>query len=424
MAKQKSSSKISQSQPKSSKQVGWVTAFVASSVSAIVTAFIFSHNQPKIKKNQPTAASTEASTTLLTNSLMQQLLGTPSVPENADIAWLNLACSPEITDAESSITDSAAMSARLNTLKMWSTQIAELTTRNYHRYTENPGEYKNEAEWRLAMMRTIIGQDFRVKYDETLSTSTVQTSSNREFFANPQPIFLTGCLDEKRTGTCASLPVLYVAVGRRMGYPMYLVAAKGHLFARWDDGKGTRVNLETAGGDGFVSSPDEYYRTWPQAISAQEEQENSYLKNLTAREGLAIFLSNRSANLLANGKKQEAIIAATAAFRLAPNLGGIGESLRTSVEGFNDQLYATIHQLQEKLTERDSPYQDRESPHFNQPIISGAPQIPGQLPFPQPPINRGWPQPSLPITPDSNPFAPRQPLQPFELDPKTRPAVG
>ncbi len=27
-------------------------------------------------------------------------------------------------------------------------------------------------------------------------------------------------------GTCASLPVLYVAIGRRLGWPLYLVGAK------------------------------------------------------------------------------------------------------------------------------------------------------------------------------------------------------
>src|SRR5262249_48450501 len=39
-------------------------------------------------------------------------------------------------------------------------------------------------------------------------------------------------------GTCATLPIIYTAVGRRLGYPIKLVCAWGpkwqHLFCRWD----------------------------------------------------------------------------------------------------------------------------------------------------------------------------------------------
>jgi hypothetical protein len=51
-------------------------------------------------------------------------------------------------------------------------------------------------------------------------------------------LFLHG-LTQGRGGTCLSMPVAYVAVGRRLGYPLKLVTAKGHLFARWEslDGK-------------------------------------------------------------------------------------------------------------------------------------------------------------------------------------------
>ncbi len=33
-------------------------------------------------------------------------------------------------------------------------------------------------------------------------------------------------------GTCVSMPVLYTAVARRLGYPVKLVLAKGHAFCR------------------------------------------------------------------------------------------------------------------------------------------------------------------------------------------------
>ena len=61
------------------------------------------------------------------------------------------------------------------------------------------------------------------------------------------------------------MPVMYVAIGRRLGYPMRLVAAKEHMFCRWDDGK-ERFNIEGAGnGDDYP--PDDYYRTWPKLLT-------------------------------------------------------------------------------------------------------------------------------------------------------------
>ncbi len=122
---------------------------------------------------------------------------------------------------------------------------------------------------------------------------------------------------------------------------MHLVAAKGHLFARWDDGKGTRVNLEASNAGGYTSHPDSYYRTWPHSLSQIEEERGGYLLNLDAHQCLAIFLTSRTACLESKGQRADAIASASAAFRLAPNLGGVVETLRLSV-GVNP---APIHSL-------------------------------------------------------------------------------
>ena len=53
-------------------------------------------------------------------------------------------------------------------------------------------------------------------------------------------LFIHGIIDGPG-GTCASMPVLYVAVGRRLGYPLKLVEARGHLLLRWDDPLGQRL---------------------------------------------------------------------------------------------------------------------------------------------------------------------------------------
>jgi hypothetical protein len=95
-------------------------------------------------------------------------------------------------------------------------------------------------------------------------------------------------------GTCASLPVIYTALGRRLGYPLKLVEAWRprwqHLFCRWD-GDGERFNVEVnATGVGFP--PDDHYRH--PALGPEQEREGLYLRSKTPRQELAGFLAERA----------------------------------------------------------------------------------------------------------------------------------
>jgi hypothetical protein len=193
--------------------------------------------------------------------------------------------------------------------------------RNHHRYLEDPSDFGSEPAWKLAMMCSVLGQDLRVRYDPELSQEKAQRASDSAFYADPSKVFLTGLLGKDRVGTCASLPVLHVALGRRLGYPLHLVIAKGHLFVRWDDGKGTRVNMEPSNAGGYTSHPDDYYRKWPVPINPGEESHQGYLSNLTPPQVLSVFLSTRAACLQSAGKRQDAARAAWQAYSLAPDLG-------------------------------------------------------------------------------------------------------
>src|SRR5439155_18651316 len=105
---------------------------------------------------------------------------------------------------------------------------------------------------------------------------------------------------------CASMPVLYVAVGRRLGYPVRLVAAKSHLFVRWESSDGKeRFNVEGTHG-GMSSHEDEYYRSFPRQMSEQEWQSGQYLKSMSRAEELAQFLVTRGICLQVNGRLEEA----------------------------------------------------------------------------------------------------------------------
>ncbi len=130
--------------------------------------------------------------------------------------------------------------------------------------------------------------------------------------------FLHGII-EGRGGTCASLPVLYVAVGRRLGYPLQLVTTAHHLFARWDDPRGERFNIEISNAGGIDTHPDDYYLDWPVPIRGTKWEEIHQRRSLTPREELAQAWAKRGFCLGANGLVREAVKAFAIAWSLTPD---------------------------------------------------------------------------------------------------------
>jgi len=116
------------------------------------------------------------------------------------------------------------------------------------------------------------------------------------------------------------MPVLYVAIGRRLGYPLYLVATRGHCFVRWQskDGK-VRFNME-ASGQGMSCHSDDYYKAWPYTLTQDELDSGIFLRNLTSAEELAAFLDLRGNVLDAlPNRMPEAELAYAEAHALMPN---------------------------------------------------------------------------------------------------------
>ena len=149
-------------------------------------------------------------------------------------------------------------------------------------------------------------------------------------FADSRDSFIHGMLDPTCGGTCASMPVLYVAVGRRLGYPMKLVSAREHLFCRWVSPTET-FNIEGSGNGGWDSHPDEYYKTWPKPITQSQIDRGEYLKSMTPTEELASFFFVRgiceaNSNSTIAGRSSLA-----EAHRLAPQMGVYQYNLMVSV---------------------------------------------------------------------------------------------
>lgn len=145
-----------------------------------------------------------------------------------DIAVMNLLSAEGLPGAES-----LNVKQCLTMLAQW----AELVRQNERKYLpqfhRNPACYDNSlAVFEAVNLALTLKQDLGCDYNKGLVTSGVMADiRSTRFFGDSSDIFLHG-FTEKRRGSCASLPVLMVAVGRRCGYPLYLAASKGHLFCR------------------------------------------------------------------------------------------------------------------------------------------------------------------------------------------------
>lgn len=205
----------------------------------------------------------------------------------------------------------------LGELEQMAAKVHSETERHFYRFRRAPAEFENsEGFFRMLMLTVVLAGDFKVQYDPERKSSAVTTVENDGFFSDASSVFLPGLLGPKRQGTCSSMPVLYVAVGRRLGYPLKLVTTKGHLFVRWE-GAGERFNVE-ATSRGLNRFDDNYYRHWPFEITASEEAAEGYLKSLTPAEELAVFLSIRGMCQRSTGGWLAAIESFEAAAKLAP----------------------------------------------------------------------------------------------------------
>jgi hypothetical protein len=246
-------------------------------------------------------------------SLHSLLAVEPSQLRHTEIATLNLLSAEGLPGTEGLNQEEC-----LANLQAWAIRVRSETQRHLYRFQRNPGEFNNsEGFFRMLIMAVVLAEDFQIRYNPARISQPGERSITDGFFADSREVFVHGLLGPRRMGTCSSMPVLYVALGRRLGYPVSLVTTKGHLFVRWESPK-ERFNVETTA-RGMEHYDDEYYKQWPFPLTDDEAQAEGYLKSLTPPEELAVFLSIRGMCLREAGRHAEAAEAFAAAVRLAPN---------------------------------------------------------------------------------------------------------
>jgi hypothetical protein len=366
------------------KRRRWMVA-VAAMVTLSAGAAIWHRNANAPKANAISKTSTNEKWTLAALLALK-----PHQLEDLDIGLTNLLCAEGLRGSENLDLDKS-----LNRLDEMATRVRLETERNMHRFRSKPTEYANsEPYYCMAMLVTVLQQDFGIIYNPDRVTPVGVFESNDKFFADSRDVFIHGLTGETKSGTCSSLPAFYIAVGRRLKYPLSLVSAKNHLFVRWEDQE-TRLNIEAAG-VGMNTYDDAHYRKWPYPMTAQEEKDNGFIKRMTAAEECAVFLSTRGQCLMAAGRSDEALAAHEQAVHLAPQAklyGIILEIAKREAAARSAPQHPDFSKMQREYQRAKEEALQREA-RRRQRQLDGEPTP--DMPRPGQPIS-GLPAPNLPM---------------------------
>jgi len=281
-------------------RLGHLAAFA---IGAGVTAVAF----VTVTRTRPNQQPAPAPAQITLTSHYDLLAMRPEQLAKVDVALMNLLCVKGLPGAEK-----LDIPAALAKFDEWAAKVKFETERHLYRVTDPKyAEHyaHSEARLRAEFIVQCLQEDCGVRYNPD--------RIYKPDFRDSRDTFLHGMLPGADGGTCASMPVMYVAIGRRLGYPMKLVAAKEHLFCRWDDGK-ERFNIEGATNGGVDYPPDDHYRTWPKPISDNDMATGVFLTSMSPEGELADFLHHRGMCLHQTGRLTEARAAFAEAHRLQP----------------------------------------------------------------------------------------------------------
>lgn len=235
-----------------------------------------------------------------------------------DIGRRNLCCAKGLPFAED-----LDVNEHVEILDSWAGRIQYRTERHLRNFYDNPATFDNsEPLWRMLALTRMLESEFGVHYNPERIDADPDWADSRD-------LFIHGLLGPKQTGTCPSIPVLIVAIGRRLNYPLRLVHSPGHVFCRWD-GKHhqnsvwrDRFNIELHG-NGMVNHPDEHYYSepvkWNVELHEQERRRGDkrlYLRSLEPGEELAADIAQSGHCFEAIGNFDEAWVMYCQAWLLA-----------------------------------------------------------------------------------------------------------
>lgn len=129
---------------------------------------------------------------------------------------------------------------------------------------------------------------------------------------------------QRRRGQCSSLSSLYLALGERLGLPLFGVAAsETHVFVRYAD-KTARINIETT--DSGSSQSDLLYMTAKHPPNTPAGR-SFCMRSLGRKQFLGLLMSNLGVALDEKGRVQQALGACRKAVAINPSDAGAWTNL-------------------------------------------------------------------------------------------------
>lgn len=168
---------------------------------------------------------------------LPMLFNTPAehVPHVTEIAEMNLISAYGLPG-----TEKMDMGAMLATLEAWAQRIRHHTEQNVGKYLSGQTKFPSLARFRVTSMIYVLTRQIGIRYNPA---QIGNPDPNPPPMDDAEDAFIHGMLGPRKTGTCACLPVLLVAIGRRLNYPLKLVHSLAHCFCRWD-APDERFNIE------------------------------------------------------------------------------------------------------------------------------------------------------------------------------------
>lgn len=251
--------------------------------------------------------------------------------EKLDIALINLLCAEGLPGSEG-----LDIEGTLATLDRWAEHAKQEAEAHFYKHLRDPDDWGTESRWRMASLATALQLDCGVHYNLERVTDIDFTQSQDLFIHGmvkpglrpvrtiDDPEGAKKLRDSMTGGTCTSMPVLYAAVARRLGYPVTISTTQSHVFCRWDGEGHENPNYHDyfnvdATGRGVQIYDDAYYLTWPKKITQEYADKHGFFESQNNATALAGFMAARGHCLLDTGHTKEAYEAYTHAVRLSPD---------------------------------------------------------------------------------------------------------
>lgn len=162
---------------------------------------------------------------------------------------------------------------------------------------------RTDPEYRIAAINTVLFREYGFSYD-------------KDDFLGRQPYnhFISSVLDHRK-GVCTSLPLLYMIIAERLGYPIYAVEAPDHTFCRYVLENGKYLNIEVTSGGGEV--PDLFYID-DMNIPKQAFKNGVYMRTLSKKEYIGSLLHKNAVSYMIKGDYKTAVKYLEKSVRLHP----------------------------------------------------------------------------------------------------------